>query len=90
MFSRIAGTGSYLPEKVLTNAELAQQVDTTDEWIVSRTGIRQRHLAAPDQLTSDLALIAVERALAAAGVDKSEVDLLIVATTTPDQIFPST
>lgn len=90
MYSRIAGTGSYLPEKILTNAELAQQVDTTDEWIVSRTGIRQRHIAAPDQLTSDLALIAVERALAAAGVDKSEVDLLIVATTTPDNIFPST
>ena len=90
MYSRIAGTGSYLPEKVLTNAELAQRVDTTDEWIVTRTGIRQRHLAAPEQLTSDLALIAVERALAAAGVDKSEVDLIIVATTTPDQIFPST
>ncbi|MBE9610268.1 beta-ketoacyl-ACP synthase III [Chitinilyticum piscinae] len=90
MFSRIAGTGSYLPAKVLSNHDLAQRVDTSDEWIVARTGIHQRHIAAPEEMTSDMALKAVEAALASAGVTAEDVDLLIVATTTPDSIFPST
>lgn len=88
--SRILGCGAYLPEKVLTNDDLAKTVDTTDEWIVGRTGITQRHIAAPDQLTSDLALAAAERALDAAGIDVSELDLLILATSTPDNTFPAT
>ncbi|AOY00181.1 beta-ketoacyl-ACP synthase III [Jeongeupia sp. USM3] len=90
MYARIAGTGSYLPEHILTNEALAQRVDTSDEWIASRTGIRQRHLAAEAETTSDLALRAAERALAAAETERSEVDLIIVATTTPDHVFPST
>jgi 3-oxoacyl-[acyl-carrier-protein] synthase III len=90
MHSRIAGTGRYLPARVLTNEELAQRVDTSDEWIRSRTGIRQRHIAAPDEVTSDLALHASHAALAAAGLAAADVDLIIVATTTPDMIFPST
>ena len=90
MFSRIIGTGSYLPEKVVTNDDLARTVDTTDEWVRSRTGIRSRHVAAPGQLASDLALPAAQRALQAAGVNAADVDLIIVATTTPDIIFPST
>ncbi|MEO8672312.1 MAG: beta-ketoacyl-ACP synthase III [Tahibacter sp.] len=88
--SRIAGTGSYLPEKILTNADLEQFVDTTDEWIQTRTGIRQRHVAAEGQTTCDLAEQAALAALAAAGVSPREIDLLIVGTTTPDLIFPST
>jgi len=88
--SEILGCGSYLPDCVLTNAELSKIVDTTDEWIYTRTGIRQRHIAADDELTSDLALKAVERALQHSGVDAEEVDLLILATTTPDQTFPAT
>jgi 3-oxoacyl-[acyl-carrier-protein] synthase III len=90
MYSRIVGTGSYLPEKVLTNQDLEQFVDTSDEWIRTRTGIRSRHVAAEGQLASDLALPAAQRALAAAGVQAGEIDLIIVATTTPDMIFPST
>ncbi|WP_432719517.1 ketoacyl-ACP synthase III [Jeongeupia wiesaeckerbachi] len=90
MYARIAGTGSYLPEHILTNEALAQRVDTSDEWIATRTGIRQRHLAADGEMTSDMALKAVERALDAAGTERSEVDLIIVATTTPDHVFPST
>jgi len=90
VYARIAGTGSYLPEKVVTNADLEKLVDTSDEWIRDRTGIRQRHIAADGQTTSDLALEASTRALAAAGVDAREIDLLIVGTTTPDIIFPST
>ena len=90
MHSRIVGTGSYLPEKVLTNQDLERFVDTSDEWIRTRTGIRSRHVAAEGQLASDLALPAAQRALAAAGVQASEIDLIIVATTTPDMIFPST
>ncbi|MEO6227558.1 MAG: beta-ketoacyl-ACP synthase III [Thermomonas sp.] len=90
LYSRIAGTGSYLPEKVLTNKDLAEFVDTSDEWITSRTGIRERHVAAEGELTSDLSLHAARRALEAAGVDASEIDLIIVGTTTPDLIFPST
>lgn len=89
IYARIAGTGSYLPEQVLTNAEIAQRLDTSDEWIVSRTGIRARHIAAPEQKTSDLALIASQRALEAAGVQAADIDLIVVATSTPDMIFPS-
>jgi len=89
-YSRIAGTGSYLPARVLTNAELAQQVDTSDEWIVSRTGIHERRIAAENEKTSDLALNASRRAMEAAGVEAKDIDLIIVATTTPDVVFPST
>jgi 3-oxoacyl-[acyl-carrier-protein] synthase-3 len=89
-FSRIIGTGSHLPEFVLTNAELERRVETSDEWIRERTGIEQRHIAAAGETTSDLALIAARKALAAAGVRPDELDLIIVGTTTPDIIFPST
>jgi len=88
--SVIAGVGAYLPEKILTNAELAQTVETTDEWIVERSGIRQRHIAADGQKTSDLAIAATRQALAAAGREGHEVDLFVVATATPDQTFPAT
>lgn len=90
IYSRILGTGSYLPEKILTNADLERMVDTTDEWIYARTGIRQRHIAAENQFTSDLAFHAAQRALEAAGVEVDAIDLIIVATTTPDHVFPST
>ena len=90
IYARIAGTGSYLPEKLLTNEDLAKQVDTSDEWIRSRTGIRQRHIAAEGQTTGDLGYHAAVRAMEAAGVDASEIDMIIVGTTTPDLIFPST
>lgn len=90
VFARIAGTGSYLPEKCLTNDELATFVETSDEWIRERTGIRQRHLAAEGETTCDLAEHASRRALEAAGLDASELDLIVVGTTTPDIIFPST
>jgi 3-oxoacyl-[acyl-carrier-protein] synthase-3 len=89
IFSRIAGTGSYLPTKVLTNADLEHMVDTTDEWIFTRTGIRERHIAARDEFTSDLAFQAAKNAIASAGVTASDIDLIIVATTTPDKVFPS-
>ncbi|MBK8209605.1 MAG: ketoacyl-ACP synthase III [Rhodospirillales bacterium] len=88
--SQIIGCGSYLPERILTNAELAQQLETSDEWIMARTGIRQRHIAAEGELTSDLATSAAERALVNAGVTAAEVDLIIVATSTPDDTFPAT
>jgi 3-oxoacyl-[acyl-carrier-protein] synthase-3 len=90
VYSRILGTGSYLPEKVLANSDLEKLVDTSDEWIFTRTGIRQRHVAADDQFASDLALIASRRAMDAAGVGPDDIDLVIVATTTPDMVFPST
>lgn len=90
IYSRIAGTGSYLPEKVLTNDDLSKIVDTSDEWIAARTGIRERHVAAEGETTSDLAFHAATRAMEAAGVAASELDLIIVGTTTPDIIFPST
>jgi 3-oxoacyl-[acyl-carrier-protein] synthase-3 len=90
MFSKIAGTGGYLPAQVLTNDELSRRVDTSDEWIRTRTGIRQRHIAAADEQTSDLALAAARRALEAAGLAAPAVDLIVVATTTPDMVFPST
>ncbi len=86
--SRIAGTGSYLPNKVLSNLDLEKMVDTTDEWIFARTGIRQRHIV-EDERTSDLALQAAKKAIVAAGIEPSAIDLIIVATTTPDKIFPS-
>ena len=88
--SRIIGCGAYLPEKVLTNDELAKTVDTSSEWIVGRTGITQRHIAADGQLTSDLALAAAERALDAAAIKADELDLLVLATSTPDNTFPAT
>jgi 3-oxoacyl-[acyl-carrier-protein] synthase-3 len=90
VYSRIAGTGSYLPEKVLTNADLEKMVDTNDEWIVSRSGIRERHVAADGETTGDLAYHAAIRALEAAGVRGDEVELVVLGTTTPDIIFPST
>ncbi len=90
IFSRISGTGSYLPNKILTNAELERMVDTTDEWIFARTGIRERHIAASDECTSDLGLAAAKKAIEAANINAEDIDLLIVATTTPDRIFPST
>lgn len=90
VYSRIVGTGSYLPEKVLTNADLEKMVDTTDEWIVSRSGIRERHVAAEGETTCDLAFHAATRALEAAGMKGEEIELVILGTTTPDIIFPST
>ncbi|MDC7705559.1 beta-ketoacyl-ACP synthase III [Vogesella indigofera] len=89
-YSRILGTGSYLPDTIMTNAMLAERIETSDEWIVSRTGIRARHIAAEDQKTSDLAYIAAQRALENAGLQASDIDLIILATTTPDMVFPST
>jgi 3-oxoacyl-[acyl-carrier-protein] synthase-3 len=86
----ITGVGSYVPERILTNAELEKMVNTTDEWITTRTGIKERHLAAPDEFTSDLATRAAQNALAKAGVQPDQVDLIIVATITPDMPFPST
>lgn len=90
IYSKIIGTGSYLPSRVLTNADLEKMVDTTHEWIYTRSGIAERRLAAEGEKTSDLALHASRRAIEAAGVGLDEIDLIIVATTTPDQIFPST
>ena len=86
----IAGTGSYLPEKILTNADLEKMVDTSDEWIRVRTGIEERHLAAPSESTSDLALIAAERALKSAGITGADLSAIIIASTTPDYTFPNT
>ncbi len=95
IYSRIAGTGSYLPQRRLSNADLVaelatQGVESSDEWIVERTGIQARHFAAPDQMASDLALQAARQALAAAGLTANDLDLIIVATSTPDMVFPST
>ena len=90
MFTKIIATGSYLPEKVLTNDDLSKIVDTSDEWIRTRSGIRSRHIAADGEETSDLAVTAATRALAASGLSVLDIDLLVVATTTPDVIFPST
>jgi 3-oxoacyl-[acyl-carrier-protein] synthase-3 len=89
IYSHIAGTGRCLPERVLTNAELEKMVDTTDEWIRSRTGIERRHIVADDEATSDLAERAARQAIAAAGVDAEDIDLIIVGTTTPDLVFPN-
>jgi len=89
-YSRVIGSGGYLPEKVLTNADLEKMVDTSDEWIVSRTGVRERRIAADGEHTVDLAEHATRRAIEAAGIDVGDIDLIVVATTTPDQVFPST
>jgi 3-oxoacyl-[acyl-carrier-protein] synthase-3 len=88
--SVVLGCGSYLPSRILTNQELAQSVETTDEWIVQRTGIRERHIAAPGEMTSDLALHAAKAALAHAHVEASSIDLIVLGTSTPDQTFPAT
>lgn len=88
--SRIVGVGSYLPERVVTNEELAKRVATTDEWIVERTGIRERHIAAEGEKTSDLAIAAARRALREAGLTGPDIDLIVLATATPDNTFPST
>ncbi|HTT37469.1 MAG TPA: beta-ketoacyl-ACP synthase III [Burkholderiales bacterium] len=90
MYARIVGTGGYLPQKILSNRDLERMVDTSDEWIVTRTGIRQRHVAAEGQMSSDLALQASRKALEAAGIGPDQLDLIVMATTTPDMIFPST
>ena len=89
MYSRIAGTGHYVPERILTNAELEKIVDTTDEWIRSRSGIEQRHIAADDQTTASLAIEAAKRAIDAAGITPGDIDFLVVGTTTPDLVFPN-
>ncbi len=90
IYARIAGTGSYLPERVVTNADLAKSIDTSDEWIRERTGIKRRHIAAEDETCSDMAMQALAPAVDMAGIDAQEIDLIIVATVTPDKIFPST
>ncbi len=89
MYSRIAGTGSYLPEKILSNADLEKTLDTNDEWIRTRTGIERRHIAAPGETTVDLAEQAARRAIEAAGVSPAEIDFIAVGTTTPDLVFPN-
>ncbi len=88
--SIVKGVGAYLPEKILTNEDMARLVDTSDEWIVTRTGIRQRHIAADDEMTSDLAIAAAKQALENADVDAKDIDLIVLATATPDQTFPAT
>jgi len=90
IYSRIAGTGSYLPEKALSNHDLEKMVETTDQWITDRTGIKKRHIVADDETTTDLAFYAAEKAIEAAGISNDDIDLIIVATTTPTRIFPST
>ena len=87
--SIIAGSGSYLPEKIMTNADMEKIVDTTDEWIFQRSGIRERRVAAPEEMTSDMAIKAAISALADAGMDAQKIDGIIVATTTPDSAFPA-
>ena len=89
-YSNITGTGAYLPRKILTNFDLEKMVDTSDQWIRERTGIEKRHIAAEGETTCDMAEHASRRAIAAAGVAMSDIDLIIVATTTPDKVFPST
>jgi len=89
-YSRICGIGSYLPERILTNAELEKMVDTSDKWISMRTGVRKRHIAAEDETTCDLAEHAARRAIEAASITANDVDLIVVGTTTPDMVFPST
>ena len=88
--SIVLGCGSYLPQQILTNTELAKRIDTSDEWIVQRTGIRQRHIAAEGEFTSHLAIHAARSALANAGVDAQSIDLIVLATSTPDNTFPAT
>lgn len=88
--SVVSGCGSYLPEKIITNKQMEDLVDTTDEWIIERTGIKQRHIAADGELTSDLAIKAAQKALASASLTANDIDLIVLATSTPDQTFPST
>ena len=88
-YARIIGTGGYLPEKVLTNADLERMIDTTADWIVERTGVEERHVAAPGETTCDLSEQAARRALQAAGVEPTDIDLIVLGTTTPDHVFPS-
>ena len=88
--SVVLGCGSYLPQQILTNAELAERIDTSDEWIVQRTGIKQRHIAAEGEFTSHLAINAARAALADAGIDAQSIDLIVLATSTPDNTFPAT
>lgn len=90
IYSKIIGTGSYLPEKILNNHDLEKMFETTDEWITTRTGIKERHIASTHQYTSDLAVEAAKKAIEASGINANKIDLIIVATTTPDKIFPST
>lgn len=87
--ARISGTGSYLPEKVVTNTDLEASIDTSDEWIRERTGIERRHVAGPGETTSDMAVAAARRAMQAAGVGPDDIDLIVVGTTTPDKLFPA-
>ena len=89
IYSRIAGTGSYLPEKILTNHDLEKMVETTDEWITARTGIKERHIVAEGETTADMAEQASLKAMEMAGISKDDIDLIVLATTTPNQIFPS-
>lgn len=89
-FAKIAGTGGYLPERIMTNKEFESIVDTSDEWIQSRSGIKSRHIAAKNETTSDMGLAAAKNAIAAADIAPDEIDLIVVATTTPDKVFPST
>ena len=88
IISKVIGCGAYLPENVVTNEDLAKQVDTSDEWIVSRTGIRQRHIVQDGEMTSDLAYQAAKRAVEDAGIEQQDIDLIVVGTTTPDDTFP--
>jgi len=88
--AQITGCGSYLPERVIENAEMAELVDTSDDWIIARTGIKRRHVAADSEMTSDLATNAAKKAMAAAGITADDVDLIVVATATPDETFPAT
>lgn len=89
-YARIAGTGSYLPDKVLTNQDLEESMETSDEWIRERTGIKRRHIAADGETTSDLAVHAAKKAIDAAGITADDIDLIVIGTTTPDKIFPAT
>src|SRR5262249_8187893 len=89
IYARIAGTGSYVPEKVLTNADMEKMVDTTDQWITERTGIKERHIVAHHETASSMAEAAARRALEMANVDAASIELIIVATCTPDRLFPS-
>ena len=89
-YSTIAGTGGYLPERIMHNKDFEKLVDTSDVWIRERTGIKRRHIAAEDETTSDMGIAAAREAIAAANVDVLDIDLIIVATTTPDKVFPST
>ena len=89
-YARITGTGSYLPEKIVSNKDLEKTMDTSDEWIRERTGIKRRHIAAEGESSADMGLVAAQRAIEASGVDIAAIDLIIVGTTTPEKVFPAT